>query len=775
MISRNTSDDSGNDQATSGAAPVSSSNALRVIWSRKPWVLLCLIGSVAVAWLYLSRQTPIYVSTSRLYVQEYTKLAGDNSALGNASGASTQAELIASTPLLKQVVALPELQSLKIIKGMINPIAFIQLSLAVVPDRDFINISFESPDAVEAAQIVNSIADTYISFTDKQHHNNAADVLKILQKEKDKREAELDTRRKATLEFKRSHGILSFQDEKGNIVLQRLSRLSELLTTAQLETMDAKSNLDMVEDLQNSPLQLLALARSDQPRAMELNLDRLENSHEQFDARLLASGDALRAGIEQAERQLDKLRRTRTPLHRDVQDAEADLATLKEQLVKNESEILERKQKLIEQEQQLATTRTKQASKDTQSRQKDIDRQVIESFVARARRRTESAKQRESQLQKNFDEQKKEAFELNATAAEYVSLESEFNRSERLVNMLEDRIKDINVGEDTGIVTVQTIDVARPSDVPIRPDRKRILGAGLMLGLFFGVGIAFGLDFLDQRIRTADEVTALLGVPILGLVPNIASHESPSMRGRKVLLEPTSDISEAYRTIRTAVYFAAREQRTKKLLVTSPAPGDGKTTSASNLAIAMAQAGRRVLLLDADFRRPTQHKIFEITPEIGLSSVMSGFAPLEKAIHRTEVENLHLLPCGPIPANPSEILNGQAFADLLESLERKYDHIVIDSPPIAPVTDARILGALCDETILVLRAHKSTRRLSQHARDSLASVGANILGVIVNDVSRGREGYSYYSGYGYGYRYYRYGYGNNDEKSKAKAQESVAS
>src|SRR5262249_30432476 len=152
--------------------------------------------------------------------------------------------------------------------------------------------------------------------------------------------------------------------------------------------------------------------------------------------------------------------------------------------------------------------------------------------------------------------------------------------------------------------------------------------------------------------------------------------------------DPMSDVAEAYRTVRTAVYFGQSSGVAKTLLVTSPSPGDGKTTLASNLAIAMAQAGNRILLLDADFRKPTQHKIFELDKRMGLSSVLAGQAKLADAIQHTSVPGLDVLPCGPIPANPSEILNSQTFADLLEQLTGRYDHVLLDSPPVMPVTDA---------------------------------------------------------------------------------------
>jgi len=216
-----------------------------------------------------------------------------------------------------------------------------------------------------------------------------------------------------------------------------------------------------------------------------------------------------------------------------------------------------------------------------------------------------------------------------------------------------------------------------------------------------------------------------------------------------VHLDPRSVVAEAYRTIRTAVYFGAGNNRCKTILVTSPEPGDGKTTSASNLAIAIAQTGRSVLLLDADFRKPTQHKNLDIKDAVGLSSVLAGREPLAKAIQHTGVDGLDILPCGPIPANPSEILNSREFGELVDNLAEKYDHIIFDSPPVNAVTDARILGAVCDATILTLRADKSTRKAGEHARNALLGVGARVLGAIVNDAPH-RKGYEVYGGSYYG-------------------------
>jgi capsular exopolysaccharide synthesis family protein len=247
-----------------------------------------------------------------------------------------------------------------------------------------------------------------------------------------------------------------------------------------------------------------------------------------------------------------------------------------------------------------------------------------------------------------------------------------------------------------------------------------------------------------------------MDLQVLGLVPSMSMKGSPSDRGRQVHLQPQSEIAEAYRTLRTAVYFGTPSGRLKTILVTSPSPGDGKSTVASNLSIAMAQAGGRILLLDADCRRPMQQRIFALKSGAGLSTILTGTSTIESAIQPSGVPNLDILPCGPLPTNPAEVMNSLEFSQLLDELGSRYDQIVLDSPPVVPVTDSRILSACCDVTIVVLRAEKSNRRLGKYAVEALRNVGGSILGAVVNDVSRGRGGYGYYYYSEYGYYPARY-------------------
>ena len=266
-----------------------------------------------------------------------------------------------------------------------------------------------------------------------------------------------------------------------------------------------------------------------------------------------------------------------------------------------------------------------------------------------------------------------------------------------------------------------------------------------------GLGLAMLLDKVDQRIRSIEEISSLLETPILGVIPRIVRRVLPGEAGREIELRPRSGVAEAFRTVRTAIYFGGEERAAKTILVTSPTPGDGKSTTISNLAIAVSQAGRRVLLIDADCRRPVQHKTFKVDETPGLTGILTGRSTLADAVRPTGIDRLDLLQCGPLPHNPAELLDSQALLDLLAEAGRQYDQVLIDSPPVTLVSDARVLAASCDAAVLVLRAERSTRRGAQLAWNALASVGANLLGVVVNDLARPS------GGYGYGYAYYGYG------------------
>jgi capsular exopolysaccharide synthesis family protein len=262
-----------------------------------------------------------------------------------------------------------------------------------------------------------------------------------------------------------------------------------------------------------------------------------------------------------------------------------------------------------------------------------------------------------------------------------------------------------------------------------------VLAIGLLAGLLLGSGLGFMHDWFDDRFRTVDEMRSATGLKLLGIVPKMPHGLAPAIVGQQSLLEPMSAVAEACRMIRTAIHFGAAKDRRRSLLITSASSGEGKSTLASNLAITMAQSGKRVLLIDADLRLPTQHNIFGVDNDCGLSSLLQGQIRIEEAIESTEINGLELLPSGPQVHNPAEMLNSPVFSELLDMLFDRYDQIIVDSAPVVGIADSRIVAACCDVTILVLRGGTSTRRMNEMARQGLTSVGALVLGMVINDSS----------------------------------------
>jgi len=708
-----------------------SESLIAIMW-RGRWLILIAVAVVLMAgFIYISKATPIYISTSRIYVEQSGPKIISEMEEGVMTRSKnylyTQTELVKSTPILAAIFNDPVVERMKTFTNVDNKIAYLKkkLQAEVGKKDDIISVSLESPWPAEAAQVVNEIVDSYVTYHATRKRSTSAEVLKILQGEKVKRDKELAEKRKALLDFKLANESLALESSKGNIIIERLARLSDALTQAQFDTIDAKTNYETTK----------AMLADQEKMEQFINVQRAKGTFAAFSNQEMR----LRTEIDTLEKQLNDLMLTLT-----------DKATAVKAL---QDKIVTKKTRLTELE-------------------KDLQNQFMQLQLDTTYQQYLAAQEKEQQIREFFEQERAQAIDLNTQLAKYEMLVSDFEQTKKLVDILDDRVKEINITEDVGALNISILEVARVADKPSKPQKARVMAIAMVLGLMLGGGLALLRDWLDQTLRSAEEISAILGVPVLGVVPSMPKRQSVVQRGQRVHLDSHSVAAEAYRTIRTAVFFGAPKDEAKTILVTSPGPVDGKTTLVSNLAIAMAQAGQKILVLDADFRKPMQHVIFETNhQDKGLSSLLAGTNTLEEVIQATKVDGLQLLPCGPNVPNPSELLNSETFARTLEQLSNKYDRVIIDAPPVIPVTDAQILAAISDVTLMVLRAEKSTRKVSQRARDGLLSVGARIIGVVVNDVPRksGRYGY-YYGGYGYYYGYYGDG---RRKKKKRRERETV--
>ncbi|MCC6424008.1 MAG: polysaccharide biosynthesis tyrosine autokinase [Phycisphaerales bacterium] len=677
-------------------------NAWARVWSRR-WTVLCVMVLCFVgAMLYAVTATPVYRSSSRLYIEpaEQSFNADSPETMQSKNYLDTQCEVLRSTPILMTALETPTVKDSVTLAASTDRLHTLKSALTAEVGKkdDLIEVAFESAHPEEATAIVDAVVQSYMDYQSKQKHTNATEVLKVLEHEKQQRETELQEKLKAMIAFKLANGTLSFQDDRGNIIVQRLVRLSEALTAAELQTMDAKAAYESAVQMTSDPAKLQLLVDADRRRG-KFGDDR---EYEQ-----------LRTDLNNAEIRMAAMQRQFAPNHPQVQTLKVLVEKLKARLL-------------------------------------DHNQRFAQGYLEAARQDLAVAQQKEASIRATFDAQRKEASELNSKAGEYAVLEADYQRAQRMNEALEGRIKDARMMRTAPSLNVTVLEPARAETSPVRPRKGMLLGMSLVLGLMLGIAAAFLQSWADGRIQSGEELRMVAGVPVLCAVPHILGRLTSSERGQKTHLDPMSDAAEAYRNVRTAVYFGLRQARARTLVVTSPTQGEGKSTLAANLAITMAQAGDRVLLIDADLRKPSLTRIFGLDEEHGLTHLLSGDETQDRAIQSTRVERLDVLACGPVPGNPAEVLNSQRFAALLNELSGQYDRILLDSPPVLPFADARILGSVCDATLMVLRVQKSTRRMFEDAHNSLLSVGASVLGVVVNDLPRSRDRSAYYgSSYSY--------------------------
>ena len=336
-------------------------------------------------------------------------------------------------------------------------------------------------------------------------------------------------------------------------------------------------------------------------------------------------------------------------------------------------------------------------------------------------------------------------------------LQNEIDKKGETVSVFVSKLSEMNVLSNDKYTNTNVKVLNSPKrGGKIAPSLPKSLALGTMLASLLGIGLAVLVDQSELAFRNPTEIFQRLQVPVVGRIPRINIRQIEASQGHASLVaahKPSATASESFRDVRTGLFFRANVDDIKTILFTSPSPGDGKSTTIANMAISIAQAGKRVCLVDADFRRPRVHQYFgqELTP--GLLSIMSGEMELDEAIQDCKIQNdLFLLPAGGRPKNPGELVTSQEFRNLIEALREKFDYVLIDSPPVLPVSDPATIASIVDGVYLVTRIRKGVKLTAQKAKETLDRVGANWMGVIVN----GLDENPHYSEYGYQYGNYSY-------------------
>lgn len=414
-------------------------------------------------------------------------------------------------------------------------------------------------------------------------------------------------------------------------------------------------------------------------------------------------------------------------------------------------------------------------------RERELERATTD-IVSGMKGRYESLQAKENYLRSTYNEQRGKTTQQTHDQIEMLSIAAVLETNKQYLNSLLQKQRELEASKSTerpNEVSVATY--SRLPRSPIGPPRMRNIMFAFVLSLIAGIGLAFLLDFLDDTVNSMEDVDRYIHLPALALIPASKTEKkgllpggvapAPAASNALALVDDArSAVAESYRHLRTSLLLSSAGQPPKTILVTSSQPSEGKTTTAINTAVMLAQTGVEVLIIDCDLRRPRLHAHFELSNAAGLTNWLSGERDVERLIqHYEKLPNLKLLTSGPVPPNPAELLGSDEMRKLLSVLSEKYAHIIIDSPPAISFTDASILSTMVDGVMLVVHGGKSSRAVVRRAKQQLLDVGAHIFGVVLNNVKLESQQDYYYAGY-YGYGYYSSYYSDpDDEKPDAAA------
>ncbi|MDQ5988215.1 MAG: Tyrosine-protein kinase etk [Syntrophus sp. SKADARSKE-3] len=587
--------------------------------------------------------------------------------------------------------------------------------ITVTPIRNsrLVDISFEAKDRVLAAQVANTIARSYIDLNLQAKLRATQDAVSWLNQQVEQEKKRVEQAEQALLRYKQEKGIVTdFSSNVETITAQKLAELNRQVVEATSKRVEAET-------------------RFRQAKSMGDNNDAMGSIPEVLNNLLIQD-----------------IKRQEVEIYKKLSELSKRYGSNHPQIIALNNE--------------MKTLNSRKASE-------------IQRVVNALQNEYRVSLAREQSLKGSLNQQKGESLSMNQKAIDYTVLKREADMSREMFDLLIKRFKETSLTEDIRTGNIRVIDPAEIPKSPVKPKKAQNILLAIVVGLSMGVGLAFFLEYLDNTIKLPEEVNALLKIPYLGPVPAIA-HEDDSEsavqeRDPQVDLiafkSPKSTASEAYRGIRTSLLFSSADSAPQVILVSSSGPQEGKTITSSNIAVTIAQTGNKVLIVDCDMRRPKLHKLFGCDRDVGMSNVLVGNCPLEEAIVHTQVPNIDIIPSGPIPPNPSELLGSQHMQALIERVRNFYDRIIIDSPPITAVTDAVILSKFVDGVIVVIRSGVTHREVIKNGVAQLQSVGAKILGSVLNGVNMGRDSYYYY-------QYYYYYYGHDGEKRKKVRPKSSA-
>ncbi len=573
-----------------------------------------------------------------------------------------------------------------------------RLSISPIRGSSLVNISFTGKNPKEIKKIVNRHASEYIDSNHEVRFAASNDAVEWLQKQIMAKK-ELVEKAENTLQvYKEKKNIVSLED-KQNIVVQKLEDLNSRLTDARTERMKLETLYDLTKKYAGNQGMLETI-----PGIMKNDLiSDLKNEHV-----------GLQTEIKKLSRKYGK---NHPAMIRAVTKAEELKVKIDEEVVK------------------LATN--------------------IEAGYKVALSQEES-------LSAALEEQKAVALQLNRDAIAYGTLKRESEGERAMYEILLKRLKETDISGELQTSNIRIVDLAETPRVPIKPNKKRNVLLGAILGLFIGIGLAFFLEYLDNTIKRPEDVEQYLDIQLLGVIEKIGNQPTTSELITQEL--PKSVIAEAFRSVRTGVMFSLIDKPKKLIMVTSAVQGEGKTFMASNLASTIAQTGKKTLLVDTDLRKPRLNEVFDVERKPGLSNHLVGAGNLDSIVKDTSVPYLSIITCGIIPPNPSEMLESTSLEKFCDAVREKFDIVIFDTPPAMTVTDAIVLSKNMDGVILTIKSGATAKNTVKRCITQLTSGKCDVLGAVINyvDIVKGGYYYHYYA------HYYKYGYSSEKELQAAE-------
>jgi len=725
----------GSVSASSGFDLVKIKQYLHIIIRRIWIVALCFTVAMILSVLKVSKQEAVYSSSTSMLLSRGTQLPGQQYSAGQEQDffgdfIDTQVRIINSRAVVgraKEMLNFPQQEIGRLLRT---------ISASPIGRSSLILISVQSLDPQFSADFANAIASAYVEFKAEERVTGTQTAAVNLTQQANKIREELKKAEEALILFKRENDYVAFLKE-GNIAGKIISDVAQRAAAFKLERMILEMQRPLLSDASDDVI-LTALGSRYVPVASERVVSDRPQAAKGDMKNEVSSGSAP-VGMVDFEGTDNS---TWNDLKKNKSGLEQQLRVARENLRDNHPVV----RKLIQ---------------DIKALDEALDLEV-QFATERYYAQLEALTIKESSLTRVQSLWQDEAMESELTIDRYESYQNDIDRLKNLLDAVFSRVREIDI--TSGIIpdNVTIIERALPGGYPVNPRKMQSIFLAGLIGVAVGIGIIFGLEFLDDSIRYPEDVEKLLGLGFLGVVPSATWNEGDIRTHLLSQIDPKSGLSESYRNIRATLLLADRTRKIKSILLTSSVPKEGKTTTSLNISISFAQAGMRVLLVDADMRRGEIHKYFGLEGGRGLSDVLSGQAKTESVIQRTSVPNLDVVATGPFPVNPAELLLRNEFRSFVEYAKRSYDKVIFDGPPVMAVSEAAVLASFMDSTLLVVWAGKTSKKLCQLTIQNLRQRGAVIDGCILNNLEFGRVGYYYYSTY---YSYYNYDY-RYDEKTR---------